>query len=171
VSQRAAAVESQKQEQCLFSQTTEYALRAMSCLAHKPDQLVPTPELSARTGVPANYLAKVLQNLATAELISGRRGVGGGYRLAKPPSDITILDVVNAVCQIQRVHTCPLSIDAPDLKLCALHRVMDQAAEQLINLFNGVTLEQVVKDASEMQNPLCDSDRLKQLGISVNHKR
>ena len=71
----------------MFSQTTEYALRAMACLAMYPDDLVATPTLAEQTKVPANYLAKVLQQLAAAKLITGRRGVGGGYRLARPAGD------------------------------------------------------------------------------------
>ena len=64
----------------MLSQTVEYALRAMVCLAQSPDQLTPTPALASKTKVPPNYLAKVLQVLAQAELIEGRRGVGGGSR-------------------------------------------------------------------------------------------
>ena len=61
----------------MLSQTTEYALRAMSCLAYMPDDLVSTAQLAEVTRVPMNYLAKVLQLLSKAELINGRRGVGG----------------------------------------------------------------------------------------------
>ena len=46
--------------------------------------------------MPVNYLAKVLQVLAGANLIIGRRGVGGGYRLARRPEEITMLEVINA---------------------------------------------------------------------------
>src|SRR5262249_779585 len=65
-------------EPAVFSQTTEYALRAMACLALAPDELVPTSVLADKTKVPANYLAKVLQQLAGGGLIRGRRGVGRG---------------------------------------------------------------------------------------------
>ena len=61
----------------MFSQTTEYALRAMACLALRPQQLTSAIALADQTKVPANYLAKVLQQLAGAGLIDGRRGVGG----------------------------------------------------------------------------------------------
>ncbi len=71
----------------MFSQTTEYALRVMAWLALSPDLLVPTLTLADKTKVPAHYLAKVLQQLASAELVTGRRGVRGGYKLARAAKD------------------------------------------------------------------------------------
>ena len=87
----------------MFSQTTEYALRAMACLALAPDELVPTSILADKTKVPANYLAKVLQQLAGGGLLRGRRGVGGGYTLARPSESITLLEIVNVVGDLHRV--------------------------------------------------------------------
>src|SRR4051812_13948815 len=87
----------------MFSQTSEYALRAMAWLAVLDGDLIPTPTLAARTQVPANYLAKVLQQLAAAKLIVGRRGVGGGYKLAKPARDINLLDIIRCMTPVERV--------------------------------------------------------------------
>src|SRR4051812_36360166 len=104
----------------MFSQTTEYALRAMACLALYPDKLVPISALAELTKVPPNYLAKVLQQLAAAKLIGGRRGVGGGYRLKKPPEQVRLLDVINAVGEVKRIRECPLGIPGHGSNLCAL---------------------------------------------------
>ena len=82
----------------MLSQTSEYALRAMVCLASGNGGLTPTPELAKSADVPHNYLAKVLQMLASADLVAGRRGVGGGYRLCRDPEQIKLLDIVNAAC-------------------------------------------------------------------------
>lgn len=140
----------------------------MACLAQSPDRLVPTPELARMTAVPPNYLAKVLQVLSSADLIQGRRGVGGGYRLARPAAEITMLEVLNSVCKIEPVTACPLGLNAPGMKLCALHKIMNDASEQLINLFGGISLEQIVNESSAMQQPLCDKDKFKQMGASHN---
>src|SRR4051812_17601041 len=97
-------------------------MRAMSWLALSPDTLVPTSTLAAKTKVPPHYLAKVLQNLAAAKLIMGRRGVHGGYRLARPAKEITLLEVVRSMAEIQRITTCPLGIASHGPNLCPLHR-------------------------------------------------
>jgi Rrf2 family protein len=140
----------------MLSQTTEYALRAMACLAFEPDVLTPTPMLARQTQVPSNYLAKVLQSLSQADLITGRRGVGGGYRLTKPASEITMLDVVNAIDPVSRLNTCPLGLPNHGANLCALHRTVDRAAELMIDTFSGVTLADLVRDSNGAR-PLCDT--------------
>ncbi len=141
----------------MFNQTTEYALRAMACLAYQPEEMVPTAELARLTKVPPNYLAKVLQELAGADLIVGRRGVGGGYRLARPPGSIRLLDVINAISRVERIRTCPLGLETHGPNLCPLHRRIDSAAEALINIYGGVTLQDVVSDSNVAQRPLCDT--------------
>jgi Rrf2 family transcriptional regulator, nitric oxide-sensitive transcriptional repressor len=139
----------------MFSQTTEYALRAMSCLALAPDQLVPTTTLAAMTKVPSNYLAKVLQQLAAANLIVGRRGVGGGYKLARSADSINLLEVINTVGHLGRITTCPLGLPNHGNNLCPLHKTMDNAAAATIKMLDGVTLKHLV-DQPSGSKPLCD---------------
>lgn len=151
----------------MLSQTAEYALRAMACLAYSPDELTATPILAKQTKVPPNYLAKVLQVLAGAELIKGRRGVGGGYRLSRPAEDIRLLDVVNAVDPVERIKTCPLGLENHGSNLCALHRRIDDAAKHVIDTFGGSTLADLLEDASP-SIPLCDSEMTAALRIDVD---
>ncbi len=137
----------------MFSQTTEYAMRAMACLALKRDTLVPTPDLARQTHVPMNYLAKVLQQLAAASLIIGRRGVGGGYRLARPASQITLLDVINAVSSLRRTNSYP--VDDPSARhLIALHRKADEAADAVTRIFGSATLQDLVDDTGGDATPI-----------------
>ena len=149
----------------MLSQTVEYALRAMASLAYHPDELVPTPELAEMTKVPSNYLAKVLQTLAGADLIIGRRGVGGGYRLAKPASEIRLLDVINAVNPVQRIKSCPLELPNHGSHLCPLHHRIDQAAAAVIEVFGSTTLADVVAGEGTPRLPLCDARRTTELQI------
>lgn len=153
----------------MLSQTVEYAMRAMCSLAYKPDELVPTPELAETTRVPSNYLAKVLQTLAAADLIVGRRGVGGGYKLARPAEDIRLLDVINAVSPVERIKTCPLGLENHGPNLCPLHRRIDQAAAKVIEVFGGTTLADIVTSEGAPQLPLCDTkmtQRVHQVQVS-----
>jgi Rrf2 family protein len=142
----------------MLSQTTEYALRAMVWLAHAGPELTPTSMLAEETRVPFNYLAKVLQALARADLIVGRRGVGGGYRLARGPAEITMLDVVNAINPVRPIETCPLGIPSHGRNLCSLHCRLDHAARELIASFGAVSLEDLLQE-SRADTPLCDGMR------------
>ncbi|MFO0830388.1 MAG: Rrf2 family transcriptional regulator [Phycisphaerales bacterium] len=150
----------------MFSQTTEYALRAMSCLALAPEELVPTTTLAEMTHVPPNYLAKVLQQLAAAKLITGRRGVGGGYRLARPSDQINLLDVIQSVGRLERIKSCPLGLSNHGTNLCPLHRQLDAAAGAMIKMFDGVTLKQVIDTPGAVNKPLCDTGRTQEVSAA-----
>lgn len=130
----------------MLSQTSEYALRAMTCLAFSNARLTTTPSLAEMTKVPSNYLAKVLQSLAQAELIIGRRGVGGGYRLARPANEITILDIVNAIDPVDRVHSGPSELASQGAGLRPLYRVLDAASKDVIERFGSTSLHDLVTD-------------------------
>ena len=143
----------------MFSQTTEYALRAMACLAMAPDELVPTSTLAERTKVPANYLAKVLQQLASGGLIKGRRGVGGGYKLAKDSRTRP-----RYWRSSTRWGSCDGSNRARGIlghgnNLCSLHRAIDNATGAVMKLFGDVTLKQLVDDPKCPNRPLCEPAR------------
>lgn len=142
----------------MLSQTAEYALRAMSCLAYEPDRLTSTVELAEVTKVPSNYLAKVLQSLAAADLIVGRRGVGGGYKLNRSADDISLLDVINAIDKVERIKECPLGLENHGKQLCPLHRRMDSAAQLIIEHFGNATLTDIVAEPDAVR-PLCDVSR------------
>lgn len=152
----------------MFSQTTEYALRAMSWLALSPETLVPTGMLAEKTKVPPHYLAKVLQQLAGARLISGRRGVRGGYKLARPAANISLLEVVRAVADVERITTCPLGLDNHGPNLCPLHRRIDMAAKAIIDLYGSINLQQVVDDPGRSK-PLCDVETTTRLTVGGAH--
>lgn len=151
----------------MFSQTTEYALRVMAWLALSPDTLVPTVTLAEKTKVPAHYLAKVLQQLASADLVTGRRGVRGGYKLARPASQITLLSVVRAVGEVNRITECPLGLSNHGPNLCPLHRTVDNAAKLVIDLLDDRTLEDLLNEPGASK-PLCDVDATARLTVSAN---
>ena len=81
----------------MLSQTAEYALRAMTQLAIDAPNSSITLDVAKRTQVPGTYLTKVFQTLNHAGLVTTRRGIGGGVKLARPPKRISLLEIVNAV--------------------------------------------------------------------------
>ncbi len=156
-------------EHTMFSQTTEYALRAMACLSLKPNTLVSAVALADQTKVPSNYLAKVLQTLAQAGLIDGRRGVGGGYKLARAATEINLLDVINAVSEVRRITTCPLGLANHGSNLCPLHKRADAAAAAVIEIYRKATLQSLLDDPASSK-PLCDENATQQLTVSLRRK-
>ncbi len=138
----------------MFSQTTEYALRAVCCLAQSPARTVPALTLARRTGVPLHYLSKVLQQLSGADLIVGRRGLGGGYSLRRPASQITLTDVLRATEAVRRVDRCPMGHPGKEASLCSLHRTLDGVAALLLQELDRRTIEEIISQPGA-DVPLC----------------
>jgi Rrf2 family transcriptional regulator, nitric oxide-sensitive transcriptional repressor len=139
----------------MFSQTVEYALRAVVHLAMKSPQPQKTAEIAEATQVPPAYLSKVLQGLKEKGVVRLQRGIGGGVALAHQPDQLTILDIVNAVDPIKRIKTCPLDLKSHGTRLCALHFRMDQALMSMETAFRSTTLAELLQD-SNPSVPLCD---------------
>lgn len=140
----------------MLSQTAEYALRAVVILARSTDAPQTTRQISEATRVPQPYLVKILQGLVRAGIVRSQRGLGGGVSLAKPASQLTILEVVNAVDPIVRIHSCPLGLRTHGTSLCALHRRLDNALALVEEAFSSSTLEEVLNESRNLQ-PLCET--------------
>ena len=85
---------------------TDFALRTLMRLAAASDRLASTEVLAQEVGVPRNHLHKVVQALAEAGLVRTSRGAGGGVRLAHPPADIRLGEVVRWFEREQAVVDC-----------------------------------------------------------------
>ncbi len=81
----------------IVQKSTRYALYAAIDLARAwPGATVSAAEVASRYGLPSTVVAKVVQQFVRSGLASGSRGVHGGYRLARDPRGISLLDVIDA---------------------------------------------------------------------------
>lgn len=140
----------------MFSQTVEYALRAVVHLAYEAPDARTTAQIAEATKVPKDYLSKILQGLSKRGIVTTQRGVGGGISLAKTPEEVTILDVVNAVEPIERIQSCPLGLKTHGVRLCPLHKRLDAAMALVEDAFRNTTLAEVLAEPSQSV-PLCES--------------
>ncbi len=139
----------------MFSQTVEYALRAVVFLAHKAPNPGICEDIALGTKVPRPYMAKVLQGLVKAKILHSQRGLGGGVTLNVEPANLTLLQVVNAVDPIKRITTCPLDLASHGVKLCPLHRRIDNALASIEQAFGATTLAEILAETGG-SIPLCD---------------
>lgn len=142
----------------MISQTVEYALRAAVLLADEAVAALTVDEIAETTRVPKAYLSKVMQSLHRGGLVTSQRGLHGGFRLARRADEISILEVVNAVERLQRIRTCPLGLESHGVKLCPLHRRLDDAMAMVEEAFKNSTLAEIIAEPSESA-PLCDFPR------------
>lgn len=138
----------------MLSRSTEYALRAMACVA-RADRRISVGEIAVATQVPSRYLAKVMQGLGRAGLVNSTRGRTGGFVLARDPSEVSILEIVSAVDPIERICKCPLDLPEHADQLCALHARIDDALAHVEKAFQRSSLADILADPGP-QWPLGD---------------
>lgn len=143
----------------MISQTAEYALRAVVMLGTASGQPLTVKALADRTKVPGSYLSKVLQALGRAGMVNAQRGLNGGFTLARPLDELTVLDVVNAVDPLKRITRCPLSLSTHRRRLCPLHSRIDAAIALVESQFGGTTIAQLI-DENGASRPLCQPNEL-----------
>lgn len=138
----------------MFSQTVEYALRAVACIAQRSPDPVAADDIASVTKIPRAYLSKVLQQLRDSGIVFCQRGVKGGNTLAMPPENLTILTVVDAVEPLRRIERCPLGLASHGVNLCPLHRRVDSAIGEMRRALAESTLAEMLAEPTESV-PLC----------------
>lgn len=138
----------------MISQTAEYALRAIVFLADQEGWPKTNVQISEATQIPAGYLAKVMQGLGRANLVNSQRGLNGGFTLSRESTEITVLEVVNSIDPVRRIHVCPLNLPSHGTNLCPLHRRLDDAAALVEEAFQSTTIAELL-DVPRSRKPLC----------------
>lgn len=112
----------------MISQTTRYAFHVLGELARRQHGMVRGEELAAATGVPANYLVKILNQLRKAGLVESRKGWGGGFRLRPDAVERPIRDVLAVLDGIDALERRDCAFGLPrcnEAKPCPLHAKWD----------------------------------------------
>jgi Rrf2 family protein len=110
----------------LFTQTAEYAVRAVLCLSLSPGRPLTTQQVAAQTRVPAGYLAKILQTLRRAGLVRSTRGTKGGFVLARDPQSLTLYDIVQVVDPIAPFDASPAGDGHVDRAVRRMHQTINR---------------------------------------------
>lgn len=133
-----------------ISRKVDYALRAMIYLASiPPDEIVPFREIARQMNTPQDFMAKILKRLATQGLVRPTRGSRGGYSLAKPRTDISFLDVIEAVEGPVVVNMCLDRHDRCTLTpSCTMYGIWKLGQERMLEVYRSATLDKLM-----MQRP------------------
>ena len=130
----------------------DYGARGMIRLAQDaPDRVMLVSDIAAREGLPESYLAKIFQELARSGIVRSHRGAGGGFSLSRPPTDITLRQIVEAIEGPIALNTCleQGQTDACErIGVCSLYPVLKQAQEQLLATLEGTTLAQLAAESA-----------------------
>jgi Rrf2 family transcriptional regulator, iron-sulfur cluster assembly transcription factor len=119
----------------------DYAVRAMLSLADADGALVTGAQIAERMAIPRSFLPQVMGDLVHAGLVDALQGRSGGYRLARPASSVSLLEVVEAAEGDSRRATCilrggPCQREGP----CRVHAAFFAGQEALLSTIAQTTL-------------------------------
>lgn len=125
--------------------TSQYAIRILSYIAKdNNDHLYNAKELSTILKIPHKFLTKIMTELVKHEFILSIRGREGGYKLAKPASTISVMDILDKFNDHLNDEQCILGIGICDSKnKCALHDQWIQPKCMIKQMFEKTTLEKL----------------------------
>ncbi len=133
------------------TKSTRYALYAAAEMAMAGEGLVTVGAVAKRYAIPEGALAKVFQQLVRAGLATGTRGIGGGYRLARPASKITVLEVLHVFERPRATGACLLhdgpGSSCPQSSACGLHWLFSEVDELVRCTYESVTIQTLVRRA------------------------
>ena len=135
----------------------EYALRALISLASAREagiDLLPLKEIVAHENIPLPFLEQIFFQLREAGIVDGKRGKNGGYFLSKPPSNISMGEVVRIIdgplAPLGCVsHTAYSKCSCPDEEHCGLRLLMLDVRNAIADILDRYSLEQAVSAALE----------------------
>ncbi|MDF1614396.1 RrF2 family transcriptional regulator [Desulfurivibrio dismutans] len=123
-----------------ITRATDYAIRCVYCLARHPGELWMIDDIAREMEIPKSFLAKILQKLARAKLVESQRGVRGGFRLARPPREISLHDVMVAIEGPVAMNVCTMEGGRCDRSgQCRVHPVwvtVRQEVEEILKARN-----------------------------------
>jgi len=106
-------------------------------------------ELAELGQIPTNYLSKIMRQLVRADLLAGTRGIGGGFRFAKPPQQIRLIEIVDLFEQVDRPRVCPFgNRTCSDENSCALHDRWGAVRANFVRVLAETDLASAAKDPS-----------------------
>jgi Rrf2 family protein len=131
-----------------LSRKSDYALRAVIYLARlSSDRYGRVSEISEARNIPQAFLAQILPLLANRGVVRSQQGARGGYALARHPSEISFLEVIEAVEGPLRLNKCTgeQHEDCTLIESCEMHSVWSMAQKQTVDFLHNVTMADMLK--------------------------
>ena len=143
----------------------EYALRALVALGRdylEDDSVMRIQVIAKQERIPRRFLEQILNDLKSAKIVKSKRGVAGGYRLARAPQKITLAEIVRHIegplapisCVSENFYE---KCSCPDESRCAIRSVMKEVRDSIVQVMEATTLGHLAERARNLeqqpQNP------------------
>ena len=145
----------------IYSRSAEYAIRGfIHMAAFEPGKYAMVKHIAAEAGIPAPFLAKILQDLAREGLLRSSKGPQGGFRLGRPAEEISLRHIVDAVDGAGRYERCiGGSPECNDRAPCGLHDSWKALRSRIIEYLEDTSVADLAKALGEKRRRLARSRR------------
>ena len=129
----------------MITQTAKYAIKALLHLARQGNgSYCQTREIAQVADIPANYLGKIMQKLAHAQVLDSQKGLHGGFRLGRPAEAISMLDVLIAIEAIPRDIADRADEEESDALPSGVYARIAQMTAEYVQLLRRTTLAELI---------------------------
>jgi len=130
----------------LVTRETDYAVRCVLYLAREKDHIANVSEIAHAMHIPKTFLAKILQRLIRKGIIGSLRGMHGGFKLAKKNTDISLLDIMEAIQGPASINVCAVDSKKCQLSsLCTVHPVWVDIRKHVENRLSKETIDKLLE--------------------------
>lgn len=131
----------------LITRDTDYAVRALCCIAEQKQELISADQLVKSLEMPRPFLRKILQTLNKEGLLNSSKGKDGGFALAVSPGEITLTDVMKIFQGSIRLNECKFKkSDCPHINDCLLKKKIDEIEKEVIAKLKAITISSILKN-------------------------
>jgi Rrf2 family protein len=133
-----------------ITRQADYAIRAILYLAENEKKgRAPTNLIAEAKHIPPSFLAKIISQLSVAGLVNTSRGARGGVTLARPSSEVTLLEVIEAIDGPISINECALDLSVCQFgKECLVGPVWCRLQEELVTRLREITFNKLVKESA-----------------------
>ncbi len=131
-------------------QLTTKTRYAVSSLAYMAEQIAKKPrrvtlqEISNSQNIPLSYLEQIFNKLRQAKIVTGFKGWDGGYVFNKEPSDVKVIDVLNAVSETIEARSCKGNASDRCQINCKTHKLWEKTNNIILEFLSGVSMKDVL---------------------------
>jgi Rrf2 family protein len=152
-----------------ITRETDYAIRCVLYLSGKEETIIMVDEVSRAMCIPKSFLAKILQKLTKAGVVTSFRGVKGGFRLAKKPKQINLLDIIEAIEGPAAMNRCALNASVCNFSAtCTVHPVWVKLRKMVEDYLRKTDFRTLTSSASLKRKKTVYNEKKDSLGVHTN---
>lgn len=136
----------------MFSTSCHYGLQAMLYIAlhHNEGKSVDLTTIAEKQDIPKHFLSKILQLLVKQKLLTSMKGPTGGFKLARDPENIRLIEIVSAIDGLDIFNQCGIGLKrCNDENPCPIHHDYKKIRNRIQNLFENQSLKGLTEDVKD----------------------